>query len=379
MKTKRTHSVAAVVLTVLTLVVTAGCTGLQGPARSAAPIEIRDGRVVGYLPAESLPDSMSLLPPPPAPDSAAFVHDEEASLAARTLQGTARWSLAARDADLQSPAAPGAFSCALGIPITATGTPHLFRLMWRCVADAASAIRSVKEHYRRIRPFVVNGAPICTPEAKAHLSGNGSYPSAHTTIGWSWSLVLAEIAPERADAILSRGLAYGENRIVCNVHWLSDVQAGLVMGAAVAARLHADPAFRADLEAARAEITALRAQGVKPTDDCRAEAAALAIKPPPLGGIPVVRRGETVTYRCEGGAQITAAYYHLADESLRFVRLRMPDGREFTLPQGLSASGARYTDEAEWVWWIKGESARLETRRPDGEWRLMHDACSVRQ
>jgi len=379
MKTNRTHLVAAVVLTVLALAVTAGCAGLQKPARSVAPIEIRDGRVVGYLPAEALPDSMALLPPPPAPDSAAFAHDEEASRAARILQGTARWSLAARDADLQSPGAPGAFSCALGIPITETGTPHLFRLMWRSVADAVLAIRSVKEHYRRVRPFVVNGAPICTPEAKAHLSGNGSYPSGHTTIGWIWALVLAEMAPERADAILSRGLAYGESRIVCNVHWLSDVQAGLVMGAAVAARLHADPAFRADLEAARAEIAALRAQGVKPTGDCRADAAALALKPPPQAALPAVRGGEEVTYRCEGGAQVTAAYYHLADDSLRFVRLRMPDGRKCTLPQGLSASGARYTDEVEWVWWIKGESARLETRGPGGEWRSMYEACSVRQ
>ncbi len=379
MKTNRTHGVAAVALTVLTLAVTAGCTGLQGPARSSAPFEIREGRVVGYLPAGALPDSLALLPPPPAPDSAAFAHDEEASRAGRTLQGTARWSLAARDADLQSPEAPGVFSCSLGVPITETGTPHLFRLLWRGLADAVLATRSVKDRYRRVRPFVVNGAPLCTPEAKAHLSGNGSYPSGHTTIGWIWALVLAEIAPERADAILSRGLAYGESRIVCNVHWLSDVQAGLVMGAAVAARLHADPAFRADLEAARAEIAALRAQGVKPTGDCRAEDEALAIKPSPQAAFPGVRGGEEVTYRCEGGTHIAAAYYHLADESLRFVRLRMPGGRKCTLPQGLSASGARYTDEVEWVWWIKGESARLETRGTDGEWRPRYEACSVRQ
>jgi acid phosphatase (class A) len=44
--------------------------------------------------------------------------------------------------------------------------------------------------------------------------------------------------------------------------------------------LHADPAFRADLEAAKAEVAAIRAKGLKPTRDCTAEAAALAQQSP---------------------------------------------------------------------------------------------------
>lgn len=378
MNTNRTGSItAAAILAVVVLAMTAGCAGLQGPAPSAAPVEIRDGRVVGYLAPGSHPDSLALLPPPPAPNSAALALDEETRKASRALQGTARWDLAARDADLNAPEAAGIFSCALGVPITAGETPHLFRLLWRSLADAALATRAAKNHYRRSRPFAVHDSPICTPDQKAHLLGNGSYPSGHTTLGWTWALILAEVAPERADAILSRGLAYGRNRIVCNVHWASDVQAGLILGAGVAARLHADPAFRADLEAARGEVAALRARGAKPTQDCRAEAAALALQPPPQPALPAVRGGEPVTYRCERGERVVAAYYSLADESLHFVRLRMADGREQTLPQGLSASGARYTDEREWVWWIKGDSARLETRGPGGEWRSMYESCSV--
>ena len=49
------------------------------------------------------------------------------------------------------------------------------------------------------------------------------------------------------------------------------------MGAATVARLHADPTFRADLEAAEDEFAAIRAKGVPPTGDCKAEAAALAM------------------------------------------------------------------------------------------------------
>jgi hypothetical protein len=105
---------------------------------------------------------------------------------------------------------------------------------------------------------------------------DGSYPSGHTAIGWAWALILTEIAPDRADAILARGRAFGESRVVCNVHWHSDVVEGRFVGAAAVARLHADPAFRADMEAAKLEVTAVRAKGLKPSCDCEAEAGALA-------------------------------------------------------------------------------------------------------
>ena len=48
------------------------------------------------------------------------------------------------------------------------------------------------------------------------------------------------------------------------------------MGAAVVARLHADPAFRVDLEEAKAELAAVRAGDAKPSRNCTAEAAALS-------------------------------------------------------------------------------------------------------
>jgi len=47
------------------------------------------------------------------------------------------------------------------------------------------------------------------------------------------------------------------------------------VGAGTVSRLHADPAFRADLEAAKAELASVRAKGLKPTRDCKAEAGAL--------------------------------------------------------------------------------------------------------
>ena len=90
-------------------------------------------------------------------------------------------------------------------------------------------------------------------------------------------LILSEIEPDRAEEILDRGRAFGESRIVCNHHWYSDVVWGRFMGAATVARLHADPTFRADLEAAKAEVAAIRAKNLAPTVDCKAESSALAL------------------------------------------------------------------------------------------------------
>jgi len=46
----------------------------------------------------------------------------------------------------------------------------------------------------------------------------------------------------------------------------------------------------------------------------------------------------------------------------------MPDGREYTLPQVVSGSGVRYTDERELVWWTHQGTVLVEMRDPEGNW-----------
>jgi hypothetical protein len=121
--------------------------------------------------------------------------------------------------------------------------------------------------------------PVCTPEDQDRLRHSGCYPSGHSAIGWAWALILGEITPERANALIARGRNYRQSRRVCNVHWQSDVLAGRVMGAATVARLHAEPAFRTDLEGARKEIAAARAQGLAPANGCAAQAKTLQVQP----------------------------------------------------------------------------------------------------
>jgi acid phosphatase (class A) len=107
------------------------------------------------------------------------------------------------------------------------------------------------------------------------LPTNGFYPSGHSSIGWAWAEVLAEIAPGRLDKILERGRAFGESRIICSVHWATDVIGGRTIAAPTVVRLHADPEFLADVHAAKKELEALGAKGLPPQRDCKFEDHAL--------------------------------------------------------------------------------------------------------
>ena len=243
--------------------------------------EVRPGFLAGYLPIGELPDSLALVPPPPADDTAAKAADVEAYRTTRALRDTARWELATQDADLTFPNAAGTYSCAVGAPITEAATPHLYMLLRRTLDRRRRRHRSGEAEVHAQAPLRrVRRRRPAHPATKGYLRNDGSYPSGHSSLGWTWALLLAELAPDRDDAILARGFAYGQSRVVCGVHWQSDVNAGRVVGAGVVARLHDDPAFRADFEAARKELDAVRAQQLQPSRDCAAEAAALALGKP---------------------------------------------------------------------------------------------------
>jgi acid phosphatase (class A) len=66
--------------------------------------------------------------------------------------------------------------------------------------------------------------------------------------------VLGELAPAQASSLLQAGRGIGDSRVICGVHYQSDVEAGRMLGASMVAAEHADPAFRADLAAAKAEL-----------------------------------------------------------------------------------------------------------------------------
>jgi len=216
--------------------------------------EIRPGILAGYLSKEEIPNSLKLVPPPPAEGSAAFQQDQELAAYYVALKDQDRKDQAARDAVLSFPEAADAFNIILPVKVTAETTPHLYMILRRTLADAGLSTYAAKDHYQRERPFMVNKTPICTPEEEEGLRKDGSYPSGHTAIGWAWALILAEVFPDQAEVIMERGKQFGISRNVCNVHWHSDVVYGRMMGAYTVAVLHANNDFIIDLKAAKEEI-----------------------------------------------------------------------------------------------------------------------------
>ena len=69
----------------------------------------------------------------------------------------------------------------------------------------------------------------------------------------------------------------------------------------------------------------------------------------------------TATFKCKEGKSIEATFY--ADK----VDLKLSDGRSMTVPQAMSASGARYANAGEtFVFWNKGDTAFV-TEGKDGK------------
>ncbi len=160
--------------------------------------------------------------------------------------------MATADVDEGTQAIMRDYAPAIGLPLTPERYPALAHLLIVMRPDVAAAVNAVKPIYARRRPFLRDAGPVC--EDKVQLSHSFDYPSGHTSWGTSVALVLAELRPGRADAILERGREYGNSRVICGAHSVSAVEAGRQAAAAIVAVLHGSPRFRADLEAARREL-----------------------------------------------------------------------------------------------------------------------------
>ena len=234
-------------------------------AGGTAPVEQAPRRVPGYLAAGATPDAWAVLPPPPTPGSRepAELVDRRAFEVTQKLQGTPRWTLATSDADESAAAVLAGYDCIFGLDLNARTAPALLKLLTRVRSDAGPATTPPKERFQHWRPFVSYGGEICTPgeKAKADTAKSWNYPSGHTHVGWSFALVLAELAPDLSTPIFQRGRAYGESRVVCGVHTVSAIEGGRLNASMTIAALHANAGFKADLEAARIELAALRSAG----------------------------------------------------------------------------------------------------------------------
>lgn len=237
----------------------------------AQDVKIKDRRTnpdLYFLEITEVPNSLELLPPPPAPGSILFLNDEAQYEWGKMQRDTPRGDQAVSDARVGGNGVPMAFSDAFGVEISKENTPEIHKLIINMREDAGDlATRHAKDHYMRVRPFSFYNEPTCNPEQQQELSTNGSYPSGHTAIGWATALVLAEINPERQNEILQRGYQMGQSRVICGYHYQSDVDAARLVASGVVARLHANDGFMKQLAKAKKEFVSLQKSGkVKKSD-----------------------------------------------------------------------------------------------------------------
>ena len=111
-----------------------------------------------------------------------------------------------------------------------------------------------KDYFTVKRPYQTDPSIIpCQEPVKSDL--DRAYPSGHTTFGYAAAVVLANLIPEKANAIMDRARLYGNNRIYCGAHYPSDVAAGEVIGVMVGKDLVHNKQFRALMKKARDELT----------------------------------------------------------------------------------------------------------------------------
>ena len=144
-----------------------------------------------------------------------------------------------------------AFANVLGDKFNATALPLTAAFGKRVANDESVNVNPVKAYFHRIHPYTYDATlkPVCKAKGLPD-----AYPSGHATVGYLLGLTLAEMAPEKRDDILDRADAFARSRLICGVHYPSDIRASKSLAYAVHALMTANPQYRVELAAAKEEL-----------------------------------------------------------------------------------------------------------------------------
>lgn len=220
------------------------CVMVIGSMSFASPLSAKE-RGGNYI-SNNAVDLRDVVPNPPEVGSHSAKTDLDAVIAAQTARTTA--SVAQAQADRKR--SIKAFSRAIGGGFSAERFPLTTALVKAAVDDTRGILGQSKVIWKRERPFRVDRSiTACVKEPDT-----GSYPSSHAASGYVIALVLAKMLPERAIAIHARSEEFANGRLVCGVHYPTDISAGHVAAKAIFSRLMADKRFQADLNKATQEL-----------------------------------------------------------------------------------------------------------------------------
>ena len=238
---------------------------LEGAAAAALTPEELNEPVAGYLAKGSI-DVATVLQPPPAIDSPADKADVAFFRELASNVSAERWQRAVVD----DASVYDRFEKQLGFKPDRRRMPRFVRMLNRVAEDVFAATSDAKERFSRPRPFQRFAVSrVCgqtaAPKPEANPTTGTAYPSGHAAVSWATALIMVEASPQSAQAIVARAVDYGYSRVVCNVHFPADVQAGQVLATAVVDKLFANADFRRDFACAKKELQAV-ATGTRAED-----------------------------------------------------------------------------------------------------------------
>jgi acid phosphatase (class A) len=189
-----------------------------------------------------------LVPAPPAVDSAA--NKAELAELHRIEQARTQEQVAAakRDEDEED---MFAFKTVLGADFNPEALPLTAALGEHVKNEQSVAGAQLKADFPRVRPYNADKTlhPVC-----AVTDAVNSYPSGHALTGYLEAFTLVEMAPEKHGAILERADEYAHNRLVCGVHYPSDIEESRRVALLIFGYMMASPKFHQDLAAAKLEM-----------------------------------------------------------------------------------------------------------------------------
>ena len=143
------------------------------------------------------------------------------------------------------------FKQQLGEWFNAQALPQTAAFGARVKNDVGINTAPAKTGFARVRPYNLDTTlkPICVTKIK-----DDAYPSGHATTGYLMALTLIDMLPEKRDAILTRADDYANNRLICGVHYRSDIEASKLLAYTIHAVMANKPQYQQELAVARAEL-----------------------------------------------------------------------------------------------------------------------------
>jgi acid phosphatase (class A) len=198
---------------------------------------------------EGKPNAIELLAPPPLPDSAEQAADMAEVRAVYHATGSNDMAIAYSQKKFNI----FNFTPAIGDFFQPGKFPKTEAFFEKVQTDAETVTDNAKDFYKRPRPYVIDPSL-----ANGKLEKSFSYPSGHSTESMVLALVLAQVFPEKHDAIISIARNIGWHRVMIARHYPTDIYAGRVLAQAIVKQMEKDDKFQKDLAEAKAEIAAAK-------------------------------------------------------------------------------------------------------------------------